>query len=923
MIGLRCSQRLLMLSRTTAVTPSLHPKELQTERYLSLRSQFSKLTVEELATRGLQLGKQVIQKDERIEAQALIMEVIAKVRHLPYRSMRDLLIMANTASLHSECVGLFHAKWELSLGSKDASFVPHEAVVDSAFALGDIDELARLATLAADRLERFSREIACDFVTWRIIWRLAGLCIQADDARDAKKRDMAEEAATQVWETCIKKYHPHLYNTVQEHILPYNDDGRDFTPVPPPTSASVAEATTTKTSSDPPGAPVSAEVNGGVTQKIPIITHPAHPPPLVYTRLDVEQGSTMRKGFQGIFRRIQRIVLYHRVPQGATGDAAATQQTPGLMDKPVEGGDGSTSTSVSSGGERMDALPDNGEMKFFLYCSQQNLLRFRPRKFLEPPLAEEPPINSGNVEQYYFSLVGSCRRGLYVEQAILYADEYRALLEERKRQDAMKTTEELAQKRASSGLVSSNEFEENNNLLPSTTASASQSANPSPATLATAPRDEEDTTVAESFIFHVLSVLQAARAHKQTLRFTRPILAETSQLTAALWSQILLAAGEERQVLVCRQGFDHAVQSLKSQSSLTAVAPSQMEYLLQTSLHALAKCHVPNFYDSVIAPCIEAKYIALNDETIAYLMTQNALHAPDAEGEVIRTREWMKERGQGMSTRVASLMMKVLMRVESPEMISFYKELVALARSSKLSGGSASDRTPSVVFKRIWLEELILCADRRRYALSQEDRRFIISEIERVFGELHIDPHTGKFSTSVLEGLRTQVAMIYYDAKHEPLAAFQRWEDQSERDCQHHTTAAATPTDGEGPSIPPPYLTDPRCYFLTRKPHCCTRTLETAAWRHHCKSFMDPHHTIGAADEETMSFASSKRARRDVAEACMSDMLHHNVARSDRPARPTSNSRQQAQHEDGYRALLATLLEETQKSGDAGELHFQ
>lgn len=800
--------------RYTRFLFSLSPRELQSTAYDAFRRQFALCSVDDLQQHAVRLGKLVVQPHDRPEAHALLREACGRAAYLSVRSFRDMCTMATSASLYEECLQLFRARWSAKKG--DSSFVPLDSVIDAAYHVKQVDDLASLATLAAQRLQKHSREVSSDFGIWRVMWRLACLSSASmshpTDRVAAATAEAALEAAQKIWNEHIKLVNPPLYTRIEARA-----DNSDKL------SSSKKELR------------------------------------LVFFAPDLDINSTLNKGFDAVFRRLQRMTLYNR------SHSSVGESTP----------------SSSSGEQR---LHDDGEMKFFSFCREHNFLRFNPQDYLTPQEAvasDVPPIQEVHVEQYFYALVGSCRKGLHVDQAVRYYEQYREIL------DAKQT---LSEAKPTPGVSAS----------PQTAASDDNDS--------TAPTASSSAGLSESFLFQVLSVLQAARAYKHILKLMVPVVTRTSQLSAAIWSQVLLAAGEEKNLDVSRIGYQHALRALQQRSFLQGDTVSSTEYLLQTSIHAMAKCYCPRLLEDVIQPCLDSKVLVLPTETVAYIMTQNAMYAPNAAELVPEIRWWMRTNQVDMSTRIASLMFKILLRLESDDMLPFYKEVLALCTNR------TTNKTPSVevkqsqkagvVFKSIWLEQLILCADRRRYTLSQDDRAYIVGEIERVYGKFTIDRQTGTFSTTALEGLRTQVGILVNDLEFNPLQTFKAAQERLDSDeLGAHSSSRGDPRVASDGITPPAPLQDPRMHFLFKRQRCFSKNFVSPVW---CEDGVAK--LVTPPPTGTHHACTTANLRRIAAAQIVENLFS---AREDAPNQQISLS---ADADDALGVMLATIVEGLQNN---------
>ncbi|KEG13317.1 hypothetical protein DQ04_01081100 [Trypanosoma grayi] len=405
---------------------------------------------------------------------------------------------------------------------------------------------------------------------------------------------------------------------------------------------------------------------------------------------------------------------------------------------------------------------DEGEMLFFHFCLQRGFLR-KPRDTvrqddgsgtLSTIVSNGSAGNGaeGNVvseeQWFYASLIATCRVGQHVDVALRYFDDICTFLgieqvssgdllrpRARRIQDGTHTAEQAGETKAANS------------------------------------RSVEQ--VSEFLIFQLLTVLQNAKENGKMVFIARAMLRDGAQLGIGVWSIVLIAAGETRAVDLALAAFAQARHALVE--SAQTVDRRGNEYLLQTSIHALSKCQVPRFEEDYLRPCQEQSLMHCTNEFYFCVLLQHAHNSTDPAAGAEEVLHAIKEKGTPFTTRIVSRLMKIYLRVESPKLLELYQH--------------ATQRLG--LFKSSWLDELLLWADRRRYDLTQEQRKYILDEVQRVHGTKGAEGDIG--------GLRTQYALLRYDYEHDPLNAFSQTSQ---------------------PQVAEPTMMDSRVHFLIKKPHC-------------------------------------------------------------------------------------------------------
>ncbi|CBH10653.1 hypothetical protein, conserved [Trypanosoma brucei gambiense DAL972] len=279
--------------------------------------------------------------------------------------------------------------------------------------------------------------------------------------------------------------------------------------------------------------------------------------------------------------------------------------------------------------------------------------------------------------------------------------------------------------------------------------------------------------VSDYLFFQLLTVLHAAKDNRKIVFTARAMLRCAEKLSISVWSIVLIAAGEMRAADVALGAF---VQAKDALSDATRVEDRRgNEYLLQTSLLALSKCQVPRFEEEYLRPCRELLLTHSNEEVYFCALLQHAHNSTDPGGGAGEVSRAVSEKGIPLSSRIVSRLMKIYLRTESPKLLELYRYATRSCNT----------------FKASWLDELLLWADRRRYDLTPEERKYILDEVYRVYGDNAME--------SELSGLRTQLALLRYDYEHKPRETFL-------------ATLQPPPTE--------PTVLDSRAHFLVKKPYC-------------------------------------------------------------------------------------------------------
>ena len=391
---------------------------------------------------------------------------------------------------------------------------------------------------------------------------------------------------------------------------------------------------------------------------------------------------------------------------------------------------------------------EKGEMAFFLLCKQRGVLKNSNR-----PLHE---LRSN--ETYYCALIRTCRNGCFSDVAMDYFEELRSASTATMMRKVGNTTGDIggqSDQDAPAGLDAAESTSEHERALFESLGLDASVGSPrsfhddsSAGGTEVSTSGAEGTGMTEVVIFTVVSVLHAARDNQRIVDMGKSLIADASNtLSASILATLGSAGGEIKDLAFVKVCYDGIV---KSQMD----APKPNTFLVYSALSSLSKCSVADFKPTYLDVCIERGLVNNDPETHTYLIIQNAMGSVNpmaAISPLVSSALEDESFAQSLSVRVASLLFKVLLRSESEEFLPLYKRLVECG-----------------LFKQVWVEELILWADRRRYFLSQSDRNYIVSEIKRHYriGDLKSANLHG------LEKLRTHVAGIHHDAQFNPLERF-------------------------------------------------------------------------------------------------------------------------------------------------------
>lgn len=281
--------------------------------------------------------------------------------------------------------------------------------------------------------------------------------------------------------------------------------------------------------------------------------------------------------------------------------------------------------------------------------------------------------------------------------------------------------------------------------------------------------------ISEFVVYKLLSVLQANKENLSITHLARSLIAEGNSISISVWSIILVSAGEMRAGDVALHAYQSALEQLESSSGSTD--RRGLEYLLQTALNALSKCQIPSFEEKYLQACRNAGLLHCTDEFYLCCLLQeahNSMNPMERAGEV---RDRIEAERIPLTARLISRFLKIYLRAEVDDYFSLYHHAVV----------------DLGIFRRPWIDGLLLWADRRRYAMTQHQRKFIISEVLK---------RLGPTAKEHLGGLRTQFALLQYDYSVQP--------------CTHFLQNAVPPTEE-------PTVQDPRVHFLVRRPSNTSR----------------------------------------------------------------------------------------------------
>ncbi|RNF05464.1 uncharacterized protein Tco025E_07776 [Trypanosoma conorhini] len=425
---------------------------------------------------------------------------------------------------------------------------------------------------------------------------------------------------------------------------------------------------------------------------------------------------------------------------------------------------------------------DEGEMLFFRFCLQKGFLR-RPRDAVRGGGDDKGTgtnvsgaFEGGRITEeqwFYASLIATCRAGNHVDSALQYFDDIGSFL----------------------GIVQVS----CNDLLRSAARKLLCDGSKPPEEGRGPKKRNSMEEVSEYLIFQLLNVLQTAKDNGKIVFIARAMLRDGVQLGISVWSIVLIAAGEMRAVDLALAAFTQAKDALGHDGN--AMDRRGNEYLLQTAIHALSKCQVPRFEEDYLRPCQEGKLMHCTNEFYFCALLQHAHNSMDPATGAEEVLRRMTEKGVPLTTRIISRLIKIYLRIESPKLLPLYQHATQELGTFKLS----------------WLDELLLWADRRRYNLSHEERKYILDEVQRVHGT--------KGMRGDLGGLRTQYALLKYDYEHTPLEVF---------------ASTSHPPEAE------PTILDSRVHFLIKNPHCVVHSPRNRGVSHnfgHTRTHVDPERT--------------------------------------------------------------------------------
>lgn len=371
-----------------------------------------------------------------------------------------------------------------------------------------------------------------------------------------------------------------------------------------------------------------------------------------------------------------------------------------------------------------------------------------------------------DTELFYAALIDTCAAGRHVAAAIQYYE------------DARSCCLGLSEREAE------------------TSASGGKSAPAAAAAETSLPRPSK--VMSEYVLYRLLAVLQRRRDNHSIVKLARRCLREltnskgdgqTASIGISVWSVFLISAGEIRAADVALEAFCYARNRVRKASPATNERRGY-EYLLQTALNALSKCQLKNFEAEYLIPTQEAGMLHCSREFYFCCLLQDAHNSVNPAERAAGILSRLEEEGVSLGVPIVSRLLKLYLRCESPLLLPTYQQAV---REHGLA-------------KRAWLDELIVWADRRRYSLSQEERAFILAEVEkaergqsRVSGADSGSDHGkgGGADITWMGGLRTQLALLEHDYKVEPREYF----------FKH----------GQPPSTEPTVM-DSRMYFLLKRP---------------------------------------------------------------------------------------------------------
>lgn len=311
--------------------------------------------------------------------------------------------------------------------------------------------------------------------------------------------------------------------------------------------------------------------------------------------------------------------------------------------------------------------------------------------------------------------------------------------------------------------------------------------------------------IAEFVVYRLLSVLQSNKENKAITEIARELIhaavaadeGSSASISISVWSILLVSAGETRAGDVALFAYHTAMQQLEELSN-NSIHSSGLErrgvqYLLQTSINALSKCQIASFEEKYLQPARASRALHCTDEFYYSCLLQEAHNSMNPLDKTRNIIEEMNRESVPLTERLISRLLKIYLRAEADEYFALYQRAVVSNDEEVFKGA----------FHRQWLEGLLLWADRRRYALTQEQRKYIIDETHS---------RLGPNPTERLGGLRTQFSLLSYDYTEQPCRHFQ------EKGC---------------PPGSPPVVQDPRVHFLLRRPSNVSRGVWDASTSFH------------------------------------------------------------------------------------------
>lgn len=291
--------------------------------------------------------------------------------------------------------------------------------------------------------------------------------------------------------------------------------------------------------------------------------------------------------------------------------------------------------------------------------------------------------------------------------------------------------------------------------------------------------DDPSKFVDEYVLYRLLAVLQASKENELIVRLARSLLSAGASMSISVWSIVLISAGEVRARDVATQAYHIAMAKLDETSPASSDRRGD-EYLLQTAVNALSKCQVPLFEADFLKPARESGALNCTDEFFMCCLLQEAHNSMNPVEKASEIRFRIEATGVPLTERIVSCLLKVYLRTESEEYVPLY-----LHATKELD-----------LFRKPWLDGLLLWGDRRRYSLDNKVRKLIVDEVYARLGPKAMD---------YLGGLRTQCALLEYDLARNPSEHFLKFRE---------------------PPAVAPTVQDPRSHFLTRRPLNTVRGLQ-------------------------------------------------------------------------------------------------